>query len=40
MQLSSTAFEPGGEVPVYYTKDGKNVSPEVSWKAVFIVRRP
>jgi Raf kinase inhibitor-like YbhB/YbcL family protein len=32
MQLTSAAFEQGGEIPSYYTSDGENVSPELSWR--------
>lgn len=32
MQLSSSAFEAGAEIPSYYTSDGDDVSPEVSWR--------
>ena len=32
MQLTSTAFQAGAEIPSYYTSDGDNVSPELSWK--------
>lgn len=32
--LTSTAFEDGGEVPVEFTADGKNISPPLSWSGV------
>jgi Raf kinase inhibitor-like YbhB/YbcL family protein len=32
MQLTSPAFKQGSEIPSYYTSDGENVSPELSWK--------
>jgi hypothetical protein len=32
MQLTSATFQQGSELPSYYTTDGKNVSPELSWK--------
>lgn len=32
MQLTSIAFQQGGEIPSHYTSDGDNVSPELSWK--------
>lgn len=32
MQLTSAAFEAGTEIPSYYTSDGENASPELSWK--------
>lgn len=32
MQLTSAAFQAGGEIPAYHTADGENVSPELSWK--------
>jgi len=32
MQLTSSAFQAGAEIPAHYTGDGKNVSPELSWK--------
>jgi Raf kinase inhibitor-like YbhB/YbcL family protein len=31
MLLSSSAFGQGAEIPSYYTGDGENVSPELSW---------
>ena len=31
MQLSSSAFEQGAEIPSYYTSEGENASPELSW---------
>jgi hypothetical protein len=32
MELTSAAFQQGSEIPSYYTSDGENVSPELSWK--------
>jgi phosphatidylethanolamine-binding protein (PEBP) family uncharacterized protein len=32
MQLMSSSFKPGGMIPVRFTCDGENVSPEFSWK--------
>jgi hypothetical protein len=32
MQLMSSSFTPGGMIPVRFTCDGENVSPEFSWK--------
>lgn len=32
MQLTSAAFEAGAEIPSYFTSDGDDVSPELSWK--------
>ncbi len=34
MQLTSSAFPEGGELPSKYTCDGENVSPPLSWTAV------
>src|SRR5579864_6655283 len=31
LQLSSTAFSNGGDIPVKYTCDGNDVSPALSW---------
>ena len=31
MQLTSTAFVAGAEIPAAYTSDGNDVSPELSW---------
>lgn len=31
LQLSSTAFPSGGDIPVKYTCDGNDVSPALSW---------
>lgn len=31
MHITSTAFEPGAEIPSYYTADGDNVSPDLYW---------
>ncbi len=32
MQLTSAVFQQGAEIPSYYTSDGEDVSPELSWK--------
>jgi len=32
MQLTSSAFEPGGPIPPKHTGEGKDISPELSWK--------
>ena len=32
MQLTSSVFQQGAEIPSYYTSDGEDVSPELSWK--------
>jgi Raf kinase inhibitor-like YbhB/YbcL family protein len=32
MQLTSAAFQAGAEIPSYYTGDGDDGSPELSWK--------
>ena len=32
MQLTSAAFQAGGEIPSYYSSDGEDTSPELSWK--------
>jgi Raf kinase inhibitor-like YbhB/YbcL family protein len=32
MQLTSVAFQQGGEIPSRYTTAGENVSPELSWR--------
>jgi hypothetical protein len=34
MRLESSAFEPGGRIPVKYTCDGENVSPPFKWQGV------
>ncbi len=34
LELSSTAFNDGGAIPVKYTCDGANVSPPLAWKDV------
>jgi Raf kinase inhibitor-like YbhB/YbcL family protein len=31
MQLKSSAFRPGGAIPVQYTCEGEDISPEFSW---------
>lgn len=32
MQLTSAAFQAGAEIPSFYTSDGDDASPELSWK--------
>jgi phosphatidylethanolamine-binding protein (PEBP) family uncharacterized protein len=32
MQLTSTSFQAGAEIPSYYTSDGEDASPELSWR--------
>ena len=32
MQLTSSAFQQGAEIPSYFTSDGDDVSPELSWE--------
>lgn len=32
MQLTSVAFQAGGEIPSYHSSDGEDASPELSWK--------
>jgi len=32
MQLTSAAFQAGGEIPSYHSGDGEDASPEFSWK--------
>jgi Raf kinase inhibitor-like YbhB/YbcL family protein len=32
MQLMSSAFQQGAEIPAYHSGDGDDVSPELSWK--------
>jgi|SRR5438874_6624906 len=32
MQLTSAAFDAGAEIPSYFTSDGDDVSPDLSWK--------
>ena len=34
MQLTSTAFHDGGDLPARYTCDGNNVSPPLAWSGV------
>lgn len=34
LELRSPAFEDGGEIPVKYTGDGRNLSPPLEWSAV------
>ncbi|HXC50572.1 MAG TPA: YbhB/YbcL family Raf kinase inhibitor-like protein [Candidatus Limnocylindrales bacterium] len=34
MKIESTAFAPGGEIPVKYTCKGDDVSPPLSWSGV------
>lgn len=33
-EISSSAFEPGGEIPVQYSCDGANLSPPLEWSGV------
>jgi hypothetical protein len=32
MELTSSAFEAGGIIPIQYTRKDKNISPELCWK--------
>jgi Raf kinase inhibitor-like YbhB/YbcL family protein len=32
MRLTSSSFEPGGAIPVLFTCEGKDVSPELDWQ--------
>ncbi len=32
--ISSTAFEPGGEIPATHTCEGENTSPALAWRGV------
>jgi Raf kinase inhibitor-like YbhB/YbcL family protein len=32
MRLTSPGFQPGGEIPSYYTSDGEDASPELFWR--------
>lgn len=32
MRLTSTVIQQGSEIPAYYTSDGENISPELSWQ--------
>jgi Raf kinase inhibitor-like YbhB/YbcL family protein len=32
MELTTTSFQPGAEIPSYYTSDGEDASPELSWQ--------
>ena len=32
MQLTSPSFQQGSEIPAYYTSDGEDASPELSWR--------
>ena len=34
MQLTSSAFEPGGEVPCKHTGEGEDISPPLAWSGV------
>ena len=34
IQLSSTAFEPGGSIPIKHTGEGEDISPPLSWTHV------
>ena len=32
MQLTSTAFQEGAEIPSRYSNDGENISPDLAWR--------
>ena len=34
MKITSTAFADGGEIPLKYTCEGKDISPPLSWEDV------
>jgi Raf kinase inhibitor-like YbhB/YbcL family protein len=34
LTVTSTAFEDGETIPVLYTRDGNNVSPQIAWSSV------
>ncbi len=34
MQLTSTAIKDGDQIPITYTRDGKNIAPPLSWTEV------
>lgn len=34
LQMNSTAFPEGGQIPIKYTCDGKDISPPLSWTGV------
>jgi phosphatidylethanolamine-binding protein (PEBP) family uncharacterized protein len=34
MRLGSEAFEEGQEIPVEFTKDGRNLSPPLNWSGL------
>ena len=34
LEISSSAFEPGGEIPVQYSCEGANLSPPLEWSGV------
>lgn len=34
MELTSTAFEPGGEIPARHTCEGENVAPALAWSGL------
>ena len=34
LEISSSAFEPGGEIPVKYSCDGANLSPPLQWSGM------
>jgi Raf kinase inhibitor-like YbhB/YbcL family protein len=34
LKIESTAFAPGGEIPIRYTGEGEDVSPPLSWSGV------
>ena len=34
MEIHSTAFSPGGAIPVRFTADGDDISPAISWQSL------
>ena len=34
MEITSTAFDPGGTLPARYTCDGEDLSPALTWSGV------
>ena len=34
LQLNTSAFEPGGDIPIEFTCDGADVSPSLAWSGV------
>ena len=34
LELTSTAFKPGGEIPAKYTCEGEDISPPLAWQGV------